>query len=67
MRVYLDGTALCDHPGEARGTADWFRRMQARPSVGTARRARAVLALFNGFNAWRRLAPGQQHALALLQ
>jgi hypothetical protein len=67
MRVYIDGTALCDHPGIGRGSAEWFRRIRARPSVGSARRARAVLALPNGIHAWRHLAPPQQHALAQLQ
>lgn len=70
-RIYLDGAALCDHPqtgADARGSLGWFARMMARPDVGTHRRARAVLALRpGGYNAWRRLNPAQQNALAALQ
>ena len=67
-RIYLAGSALCDHPAIARGSVAWFQNMMARPDVRTRRRARAVLALRpGGYNAWRRLTPAQQGVLAALQ
>lgn len=67
-RIYLAGSALCDHPATERGRVQWFQNMMARPDVGTQRRAQAVLALQpGGYNAWRRLSPAQQNALAALQ